>query len=269
MAGRGEAAPLRRSVGPLPDRARWVPAVASAAGARPAHRGDVRAAVLALLAEQPMHGYQIIQELEERTGGAWRVEPRSPSTPPSRSLEDVGLVSADKDRGQAGLPPHRRGPRGRRGAPATASRGRGDRRPRQRPGRPARRARATSPPPPCRSANAGNDAQVAAAKKVLADARRQLYLLLAEVDTDETDTSADRSGGSAPAAADEQGDASVRAVGPSPASDRAQPTRRLARRDLRPRVKPRSASTAVGVLAEPGHRPIGGGRGGRRRRRGT
>ena len=28
----------------------------------PRSRGDVRAAVLALLAEQPMHGYQIIQE---------------------------------------------------------------------------------------------------------------------------------------------------------------------------------------------------------------
>jgi DNA-binding PadR family transcriptional regulator len=37
---------------------------------------------------------------------------------------------------------------------------------------------------------AGNDAQVAAAKKVLGEARRQLYLLLAEVDTDDTATDA-------------------------------------------------------------------------------
>jgi DNA-binding PadR family transcriptional regulator len=35
-------------------------------------RGDVRAAVLALLAEQPMHGYQIIQEIEQRSDGAWK-----------------------------------------------------------------------------------------------------------------------------------------------------------------------------------------------------
>jgi hypothetical protein len=35
-------------------------------------RGDVRAAVLALLAEQPMHGYQIIHEIEERSKGSWK-----------------------------------------------------------------------------------------------------------------------------------------------------------------------------------------------------
>ena len=35
-------------------------------------RGDVRQAVLALLAEQPMHGYQIIHEIEERSGGSWK-----------------------------------------------------------------------------------------------------------------------------------------------------------------------------------------------------
>ena len=46
---------------------------------RRAGRGDIRAAILALLAEQPMHGYQIIQELTERTGGMWRPSP-GPST---------------------------------------------------------------------------------------------------------------------------------------------------------------------------------------------
>src|SRR5947209_10698712 len=39
-------------------------------GGRRAGRGDIRAAILALLAEQPMHGYQIIQELERRSDGA-------------------------------------------------------------------------------------------------------------------------------------------------------------------------------------------------------
>ena len=37
-----------------------------------AGRGDIRAAILALLAEQPMHGYQIMRELRDRSGGAWR-----------------------------------------------------------------------------------------------------------------------------------------------------------------------------------------------------
>ena len=40
-------------------------------GAR-ARRGDIRAAVLALLEEKPMHGYEMITEVEDRTGGAWR-----------------------------------------------------------------------------------------------------------------------------------------------------------------------------------------------------
>src|SRR5262249_33896061 len=34
-------------------------------------RGGTQVAILALLAEQPMHGYQIIQELATRSGGAW------------------------------------------------------------------------------------------------------------------------------------------------------------------------------------------------------
>lgn len=33
-------------------------------------RGDVRAAILALLAEEPMHGYQLISEIEKRSGGS-------------------------------------------------------------------------------------------------------------------------------------------------------------------------------------------------------
>jgi hypothetical protein len=35
-------------------------------------RGDVRAAILTLLVERPMHGYEMIQELEARTNGVWR-----------------------------------------------------------------------------------------------------------------------------------------------------------------------------------------------------
>src|SRR5579884_3281552 len=62
-------------------------------GGRRAGRGDIRAAILALLAEQPMHGYQIIQELERRSDGAWRPSPGS-VYPTLQQLEDEGLVKA-------------------------------------------------------------------------------------------------------------------------------------------------------------------------------
>ena len=60
-------------------------------GGRKAGRGDIRATILALLAEEPMHGYQIIQEVSERTGGAWRPSPGS-VYPTLQQLEDEELV---------------------------------------------------------------------------------------------------------------------------------------------------------------------------------
>jgi DNA-binding PadR family transcriptional regulator len=62
-------------------------------------RGDVRAAILALLSEKPMHGYQIITELTERSGGVWRPSPGS-VYPTLQSLEDEGLIVADKAEGR-------------------------------------------------------------------------------------------------------------------------------------------------------------------------
>ncbi|HEX5587698.1 MAG TPA: PadR family transcriptional regulator [Acidimicrobiia bacterium] len=56
-------------------------------------RGDVRAAALALLAERPMHGYEMIQELDERTSGVWRPSPGA-VYPALQLLEDQGLVTA-------------------------------------------------------------------------------------------------------------------------------------------------------------------------------
>lgn len=64
-----------------------------------ARRGDVRSAVLRLLAEQPMHGYQIIQELSARSGGAW--SPSAGSVYPTlQLLADEGLVSAEESAGK-------------------------------------------------------------------------------------------------------------------------------------------------------------------------
>jgi DNA-binding PadR family transcriptional regulator len=60
-----------------------------------AGRGDVRSAILALLAEQPMHGYQIMSELTERSGGAWRPSPGS-IYPTLQLLQDEALVRGEE-----------------------------------------------------------------------------------------------------------------------------------------------------------------------------
>jgi DNA-binding PadR family transcriptional regulator len=62
-------------------------------------RGDVRAAVLAILAEKPMHGYQIIQEIEARSDGAWKPSPGS-VYPTLQLLADEGLVAAEEANGK-------------------------------------------------------------------------------------------------------------------------------------------------------------------------
>lgn len=68
-------------------------------GGRRGRRGDVRAAVLALLAEQPMHGYEMIQELDSRTGGIWRPSPGS-VYPTLQLLEDEGLIVSEQSEGR-------------------------------------------------------------------------------------------------------------------------------------------------------------------------
>ncbi|MET4004013.1 MULTISPECIES: PadR family transcriptional regulator [Arthrobacter] len=64
-----------------------------------AGRGEVRAAVLALLAEEPMHGYQIIREIEERSGGNWK--PSAGSVYPTlQLLADEGTIAAEESNGR-------------------------------------------------------------------------------------------------------------------------------------------------------------------------
>jgi len=62
-------------------------------GRRGGRRGNTRAAVLGLLAERPMHGYEMISELEQRTGGVWRPSPGS-IYPTLQMLEEEGLITA-------------------------------------------------------------------------------------------------------------------------------------------------------------------------------
>jgi DNA-binding PadR family transcriptional regulator len=58
-------------------------------------RGDIRTAVLVALTEEPMHGYQIIQSVEARTGGAWKPSPGS-IYPTLQLLADEGLVTSEQ-----------------------------------------------------------------------------------------------------------------------------------------------------------------------------
>jgi len=55
-------------------------------------RGDVRTAILALLSEQPRHGYELIRAIEERSDGLWTPSPGS-VYPTLQALEDEGLLT--------------------------------------------------------------------------------------------------------------------------------------------------------------------------------
>ncbi|GLX94203.1 helix-turn-helix transcriptional regulator [Herbidospora sp. NBRC 101105] len=61
-------------------------------------RGNVRAALLALLAEEPRNGHQMIEEIARRSGGLWRPSPGS-VYPSLQQLEDEGLVAAEESAG--------------------------------------------------------------------------------------------------------------------------------------------------------------------------
>lgn len=60
-------------------------------GSRRANRGDVRSAILSLLAESPSNGYGLIKTIDEKTSGAWRPSPGS-VYPTLQQLVDEGLI---------------------------------------------------------------------------------------------------------------------------------------------------------------------------------
>jgi DNA-binding PadR family transcriptional regulator len=64
-----------------------------------ARRGDVRAATLLLLEEDARNGYQLMEEIERRSGGSWRPSPGS-IYPALSQLEDEGLIRADEGGGR-------------------------------------------------------------------------------------------------------------------------------------------------------------------------
>ncbi len=66
---------------------------------RKARRGDIRTAALLLLAEEPRNGYQIMQEVQERSEGAWSPSPGS-VYPALSQLEDEGLIRTEESDGR-------------------------------------------------------------------------------------------------------------------------------------------------------------------------
>jgi DNA-binding PadR family transcriptional regulator len=157
---------------------------------RKARRGDVRAAALVLLDEEPRNGYQLMQEIEQRSDGAWRPSPGS-VYPALQQLEDEGLVrtiQADgrrvyelTDAGRA----HVEEQRAELGAPWEAfTRDVGDEM-RELGGLIKDVAIAAA-----QVLRAGDEVQVERARKVLADAKRALYLILAGDDEETADDEA-------------------------------------------------------------------------------
>jgi DNA-binding PadR family transcriptional regulator len=71
-------------------------------GAGRGRRGDVRAAILTLLTERPMHGYEMIQQIAERSNGLWRPSPGS-VYPTLQLLDDEGLITASETEGSKKL----------------------------------------------------------------------------------------------------------------------------------------------------------------------
>jgi DNA-binding PadR family transcriptional regulator len=64
-------------------------------GSHRARRGAIRDALLVVLAERPMHGYELITELEARSSGRWRPSPGS-IYPALTRMEKEGLLTAEE-----------------------------------------------------------------------------------------------------------------------------------------------------------------------------
>jgi DNA-binding PadR family transcriptional regulator len=149
-------------------------------GGRRARRGDVRTALLAMLAERPMHGYDLIRELEQRSGGAWRPSPGS-IYPTLQMLEEEGLISGEDqegkrvfsltDDGRVELEQRRE----RDGGVAPWETGWSDDGPGQ-----LREAMVGVAAAAMQVARTGSDAERKKGAEVLAEARKQLYRILAE-----------------------------------------------------------------------------------------
>ena len=143
------------------------------------NRGDVRATILLLLEEEPRNGYGLMQEGEARSSGAWRPSPGS-IYPALAQLEDEGLIEPAGEEqgkafrlteaGRAHVDEHRE----RLGTPweaATAGmpEGIGD----------LRHAIAQLGMAAMQAAQTGDSDVIASTRRILEDARKAIYRLLA------------------------------------------------------------------------------------------
>jgi DNA-binding PadR family transcriptional regulator len=143
-------------------------------------RGDVRAAILVLIAEQPHTGYSLMDEIERRSNGAWRPSPGS-VYPTLLQLEDEGLIRSGEGEGRTPYTLTEAGTayveenREELGEPwVKTAEGVGEERLELR-GLLGQIMGATH-----QVSVAGDDAQVARAKELLAQTRRGLYQILAD-----------------------------------------------------------------------------------------
>ncbi len=161
------------------DWAGWWPGAPGPVRGPKAGRGDVRAAILALLREEPRNGYQIMSEIEERSGGAWRPSPGA-VYPALAQLADEGLITGVESGGRRTFRLTEAGQRHIADNPETA--------------RPAWESMAEGPPGEVRGlltqaarlggsvaqiAHAGTPEQIRAAGELLAATRRGIYQILA------------------------------------------------------------------------------------------
>jgi DNA-binding PadR family transcriptional regulator len=180
--GRGGGKPFGFGGGGFPFRRGSLDFFQSGARAR---RGDIRAAILALLAEQPRNGYQIIQEVEQRSGGVWRPSPGS-VYPALQQLQDEGLVRVEEGGGNRSFRLTAEGEAYVKAHPDEVASpwesvgGQGREQMVELWQQIGQLASAVK-----QVAHSGSAQQVGEAKKILGEARRSLYRLLAEAGDDE------------------------------------------------------------------------------------
>jgi len=158
---------------------------------RKARRGDIRTAALLLLAEEPRNGYQIMQEVEDRSDGVWRPSPGS-VYPALQQLEDEGLIRSEEidgrklfrltDAGEAQLKERDED------APAPWEQMSGDLSDQAHELGKLMREVAFAFAQVMRT---GSEAQMTEARKVLASARRDLYRILGDGEPDRTTVEGD------------------------------------------------------------------------------
>jgi DNA-binding PadR family transcriptional regulator len=167
----------------------WWPGSPQAQRSSKAGRGDVRAAILALLKEGPRTGYQIMSEIKERSGGAWRPSPGA-VYPALSQLADEGLIEGEESGGRrtfrltsAGAEYIERNPEMARGAWES----RQQQQAWELPGLFAEAARLGGGI--VQVAHSGTPEQIQAAERLLERTRRELYQILADFDDEDDDDS--------------------------------------------------------------------------------